>query len=94
MQLSKNIEDVTPKGEFRLEVYSHVFSRHCVIKLFTDEASLNRDGINNLRNVHTWSHRNPHATCVTHFQRRISVNMWCGVLGNRLIGLFFCLKTI
>jgi len=56
--------------------------------LFTDEASFTRDGINNLRNVHTWSHRNPHATCVTHFQKRFSVNVWCGVLGNRLIGPF------
>ena len=56
--------------------------------LFTDEASFTRDGINNLRNVHTWSHHNPHATSVTHFQRRFSVNVWCGVLGNRLIGPF------
>jgi len=56
--------------------------------LFTDEASFTRDGINNLRNVHTWSHRNPHATCVTHFQRRFSVNVWYGVLCNRLIGPF------
>jgi hypothetical protein len=30
MLLLKNIEDVTPKGEFRLEVYLHVFTRHCV----------------------------------------------------------------
>src|SRR5215469_5408052 len=56
--------------------------------LFTDEASFTGDGINNLRNLHTWSHRNPHATCVTHFRRRFSVNVWCGVLGNRLIGPF------
>ena len=42
---------------------------------FTDEASFTRDGINNLRNVHTWSHGNPHATCVTHFQRRFSLNV-------------------
>jgi len=61
--------------------------------LFTDEASFTRDGINNLRNVHTWSHRNPHATCVTPFQRRFSVNVWCGVLGNRLIGHLY-LTTI
>ena len=49
--------------------------------LFTDETSFTWEGINNLRNVHTWSHRNPHATCVTHFQKRFSVNVWCGVLG-------------
>jgi len=56
--------------------------------LLTDEASFTRDGINNLRNTHTWSHHNPHATCVTHFQRRFSVNVWCGVVGNRLIRPF------
>jgi len=56
--------------------------------LFTDEASFIRDGINNLRNVHTWAHRNPHATCVTHFQMRFSLNVCCGMLGNMLIGQF------
>ena len=56
--------------------------------LFTGEASFTRDGINNSRNVHTWSHENLHETRVTNFQRRFSVNVWCGVLGNRLIGTF------
>jgi len=36
--------------------------------LFTDEASFTRDGINNSRNVHTWSNENPHETRVTNFQ--------------------------
>jgi len=56
--------------------------------LFTDEASFSRDGINNSRNLHTWSHDNPQETSVTNLQRRFSVNIWCGVLGNRLIGPF------
>jgi len=56
--------------------------------LFTDEASFTWDGINNLRNVHMWPHENPHETRVTNFQRRILVNVWCGVLGNKLIGPF------
>jgi hypothetical protein len=43
--------------------------------LFTDEATFTRDGVNNLRNVHTWSHDNPHATTVTNFQRRFSLNV-------------------
>ena len=66
------------------------------VTLFTDEASFSRDGINNSGNVHTWSHDNPHETSVTHFQRRFSVNVWCGVIGNRLIGPFVfenCLAT-
>ena len=58
------------------------------VVLFTDEASFTRDGINISRNVRTWSHENPHETRVTNFQRRFSVNVWCGVLGNRLIGPF------
>ena len=29
-----------------------------------------------------------HETRVTNFQRRFSVNVWCGVFGNRLIGPF------
>jgi hypothetical protein len=56
--------------------------------LFTDEASFTRDGINNTRNVHTWSLENPRETRVTNFQKRFSVNVWCGLLGNRLIGPF------
>ena len=56
--------------------------------LFTDEASFTRDDINNSRNVHTWSHENPHETRVTNFERRFSVNVCCGVLGNRLTGPF------
>ena len=33
------------------------------IILLTDEASFTWDGINNSRNVHTWSHENPRDTC-------------------------------
>jgi len=58
------------------------------IILFSDEASFTRDGVNNLRNVHTWSHDNQHETSVTNFQRRFSEKVWCGVLGNSLIGPF------
>ena len=56
--------------------------------LFTDEVSFTRDGVNNSWNVHTWSLDNPHETSVTNFQQRFSLNVWCGVLGNRLIGPF------
>jgi len=56
--------------------------------LFSDEASFTWDGVNNSRNVHTWSHDNPHETSVTNFQRRFTANVWCGVLGNKLIGPF------
>ena len=52
--------------------------------LFTDEESFTGDGIHNSRNVHIWSHDNRHETSVTKFQRRFSVNVWCGLRGNKL----------
>jgi len=67
-----------------ITAYPQLFS----VILFTDEASFTRDGINNSRNLHMWSHDNPHETSVTKFQRRFSVNVWCGFLGNRLIEPF------
>jgi hypothetical protein len=33
---------------------------HCYI-LFTDEAQLNYDGVNNTHNSHVWADENPHA---------------------------------
>lgn len=56
--------------------------------LFTDEATFTRDGITNTRNSHSWALENPFATTETHFQHRFSVNIWCGVLNNLLIGPF------
>jgi hypothetical protein len=56
--------------------------------LFTDEATFTRDGITNNRNSHSWALENPFETTETHFQHRFSVNIWCGVLNNLLIGPF------
>ena len=53
--------------------------------LFTDEATLTRNGINNTRNSHRLSHENPHGTVETNCQRRFSVNVWCGMIDDMLI---------
>jgi len=62
--------------------------------LFTDEASFTRDGVNNSRNVHTWSQDNPHETTVTTFHSRFSVNVWCCVIGDSLIGPLVLEKNV
>ena len=54
--------------------------------LFIDEATFTRNGINNTRNSHRWSHENPHGTVETNFQRRFSINVWCGMIDDTLIG--------
>jgi hypothetical protein len=56
--------------------------------LWTDESQFTRDGITNFHNLHTWASSNPHSRRQRSFQRRFCVNMWAGVIGNRLIGPF------
>jgi hypothetical protein len=65
----------------------NIVKRHlCTKILFADEAIFSRDDITNTRNTHVWSYDNPHSTKETHFQTRFSVNIWCGIIGNLLIG--------
>jgi len=54
--------------------------------LLTDEASFTRDDINNTHNSHQWSDKNAHAIVEKNSQHRFSVNVWCGVIDNHLIG--------
>lgn len=54
--------------------------------LFTDEATFTRRGMLNTRNSHTWSDENPHVAKTTHFQHEFSVNVWCGIIGDHLLG--------
>jgi hypothetical protein len=54
--------------------------------LFTDEAQFTRDGVNNCHNEHRWSDENPHTTVERNFQHRFSINVWCGMINNQLLG--------
>jgi len=39
-------------------------------------------------NAHVWADENPHATVESNFRLRFSVNVWCAVLDDQLIGPF------
>ena len=54
--------------------------------LFTDESQFNHDGVDNTHNCYVWADENSHATTESNFQQRFSVNVWCAVLDNQLIG--------
>ena len=54
--------------------------------LFANEATFTRNRINNTHNSHRWSHENPHGTVEINFQRRFSINVWCGMIDDMLIG--------
>jgi hypothetical protein len=58
------------------------------LMLFTDEATFTRDGINNSRNTHRWSQENVYAIVKTNFRQRFSVNVWCGIIDDQVIGPF------
>lgn len=56
--------------------------------LFTDEATFTRRGVFNFRNKHVWDIENPHVVSERHFQQEFKINVWCGIIGNHLLGPF------
>lgn len=54
--------------------------------LFTDEATFTRRGVFNFRNKHLWESENPHAVAERHFQEEFKINVWCGILGDHILG--------
>lgn len=54
--------------------------------LFSDESSFTNHGNINRHNMHYWSVENPHWLRQVEYQRPWSVNVWCGIIGSKLIG--------
>lgn len=57
--------------------------------LWTDEASFNTAGIFNRKNTHYWSKTNKHLIKAIKKQGRQTVNVWCGIICDRIIGPIF-----
>lgn len=62
--------------------------------LFTDEAMFTTNGIVSSQNCRYWSTENPHWVINCKDQYSQKVNVWCGILGDRIIGPFFFNNTI
>ncbi|XP_066145915.1 uncharacterized protein [Euwallacea fornicatus] len=77
-------EDFTVRMNFCQWVLNHQNVLHNI--LWSDEASFTRDKAFNIHNTHYWEYENPKVVRRTHFQHRFSVNIWAGIIGNRLIG--------
>ncbi|KAJ8914075.1 hypothetical protein NQ315_014269 [Exocentrus adspersus] len=60
--------------------------------LWSDEATFRSDGTVNRHNMHYWSATNPHWMQEVQHQGRWSINVWCGILGGRIIGPFFLMQ--
>jgi hypothetical protein len=57
--------------------------------LFSDESSFTNHGGVNRHNMHYWSVENPDWLRQVEHQRPWTVNVWCGIIGNKLIGPYF-----
>jgi hypothetical protein len=57
--------------------------------LFSDEATFTLNGSVNRHNCRYWSRENPHWTQQHYTQRRGKINVWAGMIGNRLLGPYF-----
>lgn len=59
------------------------------VVLFTDEAKFSREAITNFHNNHIWTDANPHAITERRHQQTFSLNVWVGIIGDRLLGPVF-----
>lgn len=62
--------------------------------LFSDESTFTNHGAVNRHNMHYWSIENPQWLRQVEHQRRWSVNVWCGIIGDKLIGPYFIEGTL
>lgn len=54
--------------------------------LVSDEKGFSREGTFNHHNNHFYAEENPHLPHVRGYQTKFSVNVWCGILGDHLLG--------
>lgn len=57
--------------------------------IFSDEATFYLHGTVNRQTTRYWSDINPHWTQETHSQRPQKINVWAGIIGDRILGPYF-----
>ena len=57
--------------------------------LFSDESNFANTGNVNLHNIHYWANENTRWMRTLLFQHPWSVNCWCGIIGDHVIGPYF-----
>jgi len=62
--------------------------------LFTDESTFCLNGTVNRQNCRYWAAENPRWMLEAHSQRPQKVNVWGGIIGNRVLGPFFIEGTL
>ncbi|XP_070519716.1 uncharacterized protein [Cardiocondyla obscurior] len=80
----------------RIELHLSEYNRKCRRDplfpnkiLWTDESLFTPNEIFNSKNYVLWQHENPHAVRKAFFQFRWSLNVWAGIVDNKIIGPYF-----
>lgn len=74
---------------------NYLNDRHFLEKImFSDEATFTTNGVVSSQNCRYWTTENPHWVINCKRQYSEKVNVWCGILGERIIGPFFFLQTL
>lgn len=53
--------------------------------LWTDEATFTPNGVFNSHNFLSWNQENPHVIRQGAFQYRWTINVWAGIIANRIV---------
>lgn len=61
---------------------------------FSDEKTFSINGGPNRQNYRFWSTANPHLFATTHTQYPQSLNVWCGIYNNNIVGPYFIDGTL
>lgn len=62
--------------------------------MFSDESTFHRNGHINRHNLHFYADENPHLIRQVDAQHRWSINVWAGIVGERVIGPYFFNRTL
>jgi hypothetical protein len=89
----QQVQALTPPDDHARVVYCHWLLAKCIVNsrfvpniLFTDEAGFTRAGIVNFHNIHVWVDDNPHTTVASRHQHQFSINVWVGIIADKLLG--------
>lgn len=82
-----------PGDDERRREFCEWYTRQCAQSdnfpsqiLWSDESGFTNNGLFNRQNLRYWSTENPHVVRAARHQVRFGFNVWCGILGSRLIG--------
>lgn len=83
--------DPARRLEFCLLIGEQVMQRRYFYKniFFSDESTFTTNGVVSTQNCRYWAKENPHFTLVTNSQRYKKVNVWCGIMYDKIVGPYF-----